>query len=246
MLLEHLSQAHDAASRRWKFIDAQVEWIHRTLLHGNRSRILDLCCGPCFYLQRLARLGHKGVGIDYSPASVLYGRDQAAAEGLDVTVIEGDIRHTEFGGPYDMAMMMSGELNVFRPEDVKSILSRVIRSLAPAGRLLVEVSTMEAIKWKATGVRWYGAQSGLWSGKPHIVLQESAWHEPSRTCVVRYYLVDSATALVRRYSATYQAYAPQDYEQSLRTAGFSDIRWVEGWSDIAGNGGMEALTARLM
>jgi hypothetical protein len=41
MLLEHLSQAHDAASRRFKIIDKHVDWIHTVLLSGQRKRILD-------------------------------------------------------------------------------------------------------------------------------------------------------------------------------------------------------------
>jgi hypothetical protein len=35
MLDEHLSQAHDAASRRSATIDRQVTWIQRTLLRGS-------------------------------------------------------------------------------------------------------------------------------------------------------------------------------------------------------------------
>ena len=46
MLREHLSQAHDAASRRTETIDQHVAWIHQTLLRDRPTRILDLGCGP--------------------------------------------------------------------------------------------------------------------------------------------------------------------------------------------------------
>ena len=42
MLQEHLSQAHDAASRRTEKIEKHVAWIHHTLLAGRPARILDL------------------------------------------------------------------------------------------------------------------------------------------------------------------------------------------------------------
>jgi len=42
MLREHLSQAHDHASRRLGIIDAHVGWIHSALLGGRPSRVLDL------------------------------------------------------------------------------------------------------------------------------------------------------------------------------------------------------------
>jgi hypothetical protein len=46
MLKEHLSQEHDAASRRTEHIDAHVDWIHRELLGERPARVLDLGCGP--------------------------------------------------------------------------------------------------------------------------------------------------------------------------------------------------------
>jgi 2-polyprenyl-3-methyl-5-hydroxy-6-metoxy-1,4-benzoquinol methylase len=68
MLYEHLSQKHGAASRRFDIIDKHVNWIHNQVLKGNPTRVLDLGCGPGLYTNRLARLGHSCVGIDFSPA----------------------------------------------------------------------------------------------------------------------------------------------------------------------------------
>ena len=65
MLAEHLSQSHDAASRRFDRIDRHVAWIHRELLEGVPTRVLDLGCGPGLYTSRLARLEHECVGIDF-------------------------------------------------------------------------------------------------------------------------------------------------------------------------------------
>ncbi|MGH9175344.1 MAG: class I SAM-dependent methyltransferase, partial [Vicinamibacterales bacterium] len=49
MLAEHLSEAHDHASRRAATIDDHVDWIERVPLEGRRARILDLGCGPGLY-----------------------------------------------------------------------------------------------------------------------------------------------------------------------------------------------------
>ena len=62
MLAEHLSQAHNAASRRFAIIDEHVAWIHHHVLGDRPARILDLGCGPGLYLNRLAQLGHRGTG----------------------------------------------------------------------------------------------------------------------------------------------------------------------------------------
>ncbi len=85
MLAEHLSQAHDAASRRAEIIDRHVDWIHRRWLGTRPARILDLGCGPGLYTSRLARLGHECIGIDYGPASVAYAVQCARRKNLHCT-----------------------------------------------------------------------------------------------------------------------------------------------------------------
>jgi len=85
MLEEHLSQEHDAASRRFATIDQHVDFIHQRLLSGRPVKLLDLGCGPGLYTSRLARLGHTCTGIDYSPASIDYAEKQAARESLPCT-----------------------------------------------------------------------------------------------------------------------------------------------------------------
>ena len=49
MLKEHLSQRHDAASRRTPTIKKHVNWIHNVVLDGKPSHVLDLGCGPGLY-----------------------------------------------------------------------------------------------------------------------------------------------------------------------------------------------------
>ncbi len=49
MLAEHLTQSHDAASRRFDKIDSHVACINRELLKGTSTRVLDLGCGPGLY-----------------------------------------------------------------------------------------------------------------------------------------------------------------------------------------------------
>ena len=74
MLVEHLAQEHDLASRRTEWMDKQVAWIHDHLLGREPARLLDLGCGPGFYSHRLAARGHHFRGIDFGPASIEYAQ----------------------------------------------------------------------------------------------------------------------------------------------------------------------------
>ena len=117
MLAEHLDQTHDLASRRTVRIERHLNWVHRALLSSKPSRILDLGCGPGFYANRLAALGHACTGIDYSPASIAYAVEHAPARGLPCVYVQDDIRNAAFGTGYDLVMCVFGEFNVFRQSD---------------------------------------------------------------------------------------------------------------------------------
>ena len=222
MLKEHLSQEHDAASRRFSVIDQHVDWIHDHVLETRPTKILDLGCGPGFYDSRLAEKGHTCVGIDFSPASVAYAKEHRGE--LPVSYQFGDIRKTDYGSGYGLVMFIYGEFNVFRGEEIKSILCKAHASLQPGGKLVLEPHTFDAIKIIGETVSsWSSAESGLFSPQPHLYLQENFWLEDSRTAVIRYFILDAATGEVTAHSQTMQAYTDQDYIALLEECGFGEI-----------------------
>ena len=226
MLTEHLSQAHDLASRRFEAIDTHIEWIHQKLLEGKRSKILDLGCGPGFYSSRLAKMGHECVGIDYSPASIKYAAEQAGKEKLSCKYLHEDIRKAEFVSGFDLVMLIYGELNVFRPADIKTILKKANHALVGDGILLLEPHSFDVVK--SIGEQpssWYSAKSGLFTDKPHICLDESFWDAQSSTATKRYFIIDASTVDVARYATTYQAYTEQQYRSLLKECGFEAIEF---------------------
>lgn len=221
MLGEHLSQEHDAASRRGAVIDAHVAWIHNAILNGTPAKILDLCCGPGLYTSRLARLGHECVGIDFSPASIRYARESAAREGAACTYHLGDVRSADYGDGYQLAMLIFGELNVFRPEDASLILGRARQALVDGAKLVLEAHTYAAVEAKGRGARtWRSSHGGLFSSKPHLLLEEPFWDEARHVATHRYFVIDAKTAQVTRYASSMQAYTEQAYRELLASSGF--------------------------
>ncbi|HUT58926.1 MAG TPA: class I SAM-dependent methyltransferase [Phycisphaerae bacterium] len=224
MLAEHLSDSHDAASRRGEKIDHHVQWIHRELCGGRATKVLDLCCGPGLYSSRLARLGHDCVGIDFSPASIEYARGQVQTEGLRCKYECGDVRTTAFGGPFGLAMLIFGEFNVFRPGEARALLADAYAALGKAGLILIEAHRLEAVeRIGGQGRSWYSADSGLFSDRPHVCLQESCWEQDTQTATVRYYVLDAQSGAVTRHAATYQGYTDAEYRALLSVAGFPEV-----------------------
>jgi SAM-dependent methyltransferase len=230
MLGEHLSQEHDAASRRFEHIDAHVDWIHRELLGGRPSRVLDMGCGPGLYASRLARLGHACTGIDFSPASIAYAREEAQRDGLACTYVQGDIRTVDYDTGFDLAMFIYGELNAFRPDGVETILRKTLGALSSGGALLLEVSRFEALEdWGKSGPSWYSSPSGLFSDRPHLCLEETFWDEGQHVVTRRFYVVDAETAEVTPHAMGTQAYADEEYRELLERCGFEDVVFLPSW-----------------
>jgi SAM-dependent methyltransferase len=219
MLKEHLSQKHDAASRRTPIIKKHVAWIHRFVLGDMPARILDLGCGPGLYSARLSALGHACRGIDFSPASVEYAVKRAP-KSCSYTL--GDIRTANFGTGYDLVMLIFGEFNVFRPEDARLILRKAHAALNPSGKLLFEVTTFDAVyEIGNQPATWYSAENELFADKPHLCLMESFWNNEQCVAIERYYIVDAANGEVTRYSASTQAYEEEQLVALIKEAGFN-------------------------
>ncbi len=222
MLVEHLSQSHDRASRRGSVIDQHVAWIHDSLLRGKRSRILDLGCGPGLYTTRFASLGHECSGIDFSPSSIDYAREQSVRQLRACDYRQADLRAVDYGAGFDLVMLIFGEFNMFSRQDALTILRKARQSLVPSGLLLIEAHTFDFVEAMGQAVpSWRSVPAGLFSGRPHLVLTEHFWHERRRVATQRTFVIDAGTSNVDRYVETTQAYTVEDYSSALTESGFS-------------------------
>jgi SAM-dependent methyltransferase len=239
MLREHLSQGHDLASRRSETIARHVDWIAREVLGPAPARLLDLGCGPGLYLQKLAAMGYRCRGIDFSPASIAYARSEAAGAGLSIDYEEADLRVAEFGPDeeFDAVMLIFGELNVFTPDAARDILRRACRALKPGGRLLLEPATQAAVQRMGTEApAWWSAQSGLFGDWPHLMLAESFWDEARQAATKRYYRIEAETGAVTRWASSQQAYTEAEHAALLEGCGFGEVRFYPAMaSDEAGD-----------
>lgn len=220
MLREHLSQVHDGASRRTELIERHVALIERVGLPQGPSRVLDLGCGPGLYALMLAERGHDVMGIDFSPASIEYAREEAAARSLTCRFELGDVRRVEYGGGYDLVMLLYGEINLFERHEAVDLLKRCVSALAPDGKLLLEVHSYDAVRTRGEAApRWSVVQAGLFSEAPHLRCDQGFWSEVGRIASGRHWIVDAASSEVTLYGWSMLAYDDAAYEALLADAG---------------------------
>jgi len=230
MLAEHLSQEHDLASRKREMVRTQVQWIHEHICINTPAKLLDIGCGPGLYIERFAALDYDCCGIDFSPASIEYARSQL---GDKARLVNGDIRSVEFGGGYELAMMVYGEFNVFSPDECRKILRKTFEALLPGGKLLLEVQTFEAVeRIGRTPNSWYKSGSGLlglFSDEPYICLIENHWFDKQQTALQQFHILDAADGIVTSYRSTTRAWTNDQYRQLLKEAGFTNVAIHSGW-----------------
>jgi SAM-dependent methyltransferase len=234
MLKMHLSQNHDMASRRDELIEKQVQWIQKEILKNNHSRILDVGCGPGLYIKKLTGLGHECTGIDFSPASIEYARQNCQ----EASFILDDIRNAHYGETFDVAMLLFGEINVFSPKECKLILKKMHDCLKPGGRVLIEAHLFDTItkmgkaqkSWFRSGnnhsnrSHWFDnvMNDCLFSSNPHIVLIENNWLEEEKVALSNFWVLEDDKE-VSHYVSTSQAYTNQDYITLLKEASLNNI-----------------------
>jgi len=229
MLAEHLSQDHDMASRRTEWIDRQVAWIHQDLLKGRSAAILDLGCGPGFYSHRLTMLGHSCHGFDFAPASIEYAQKHNPDKSRCRFVL-ADIRRAAFGGPYNLAMVLFGEFNVFSPAEVRAILRKVQASLAPQGILIIEAHTPEVVEnMGRSEPSQKRLDSGLFSDSPHLYRTESNWLAEQKVAVQTFYITEDGGAPAKKFHSTTKAWTDPELIALLKNTGFDEVTPCDNW-----------------
>jgi SAM-dependent methyltransferase len=123
---------------------------------GVRS-VLELAAGPAEHARELARRGLRAAALDQSPAMCAYATAQAKAAGVDVRVVEGDMRGFTITGPdgtgpnntgpgntgvlFDAAItMLNSVCHLFTLDDLVRHLIAVRASLVPGGLYIVELA----------------------------------------------------------------------------------------------------------
>lgn len=106
------------------------------------SEVLDVATGTGHVALAAARRFCRATGIDYVPALLAVARARAAAEGLDVTFIEGDTEHIPFpDARFDYVLSCIGAM--FAPDQERTA-SELLRVTSSGG-------TVGMVNWRPEG-----------------------------------------------------------------------------------------------
>ena len=107
---------------------------------GVRS-VLELAAGPAEHALQLARHGLRATALDRSPAMCAYAAARAESAGLELGVVEADMRDFSLPDRFDLAITMLNSLcHMFTLDDMVAHLTAVAAHQVPGGLYVVELA----------------------------------------------------------------------------------------------------------
>lgn len=129
------------------------------LAEARRSggRVLELACGTGRVLLPIASAGLPAVGLDLSVEMLSEARRKANDLGVDVELVQGDMRSFEVNGMFDLIFVASNSLlHLHESAELVSCFRAVARHLSASGRFVFDVFNPSVhMLASADGVRRY-------------------------------------------------------------------------------------------
>jgi SAM-dependent methyltransferase len=227
MLDAHLNPDNDAASRKHKTINKEVNHLISSGVLKPGDKVLDLGCGPGLYSSRLAKKGIKVTGIDISKYSLDYAGHYAAEKNLDIDYRLINFFDIDYSGIFDAVIQVNGELNTFSDDKRDELLEKLRKALIPGGHLIFDVTTRVTRMKEGLKNNWYASDGGFWRPDKHLVLERGFDYPEDSVWLDQYIIIDSAG--VKVYNNWFHDYDLDTIREVIQNAGF-DV--IETWNDL--------------
>lgn len=116
----------------------EVNTIWRLLALEPGQTVLDFGCGHGRIANALAAMGARVTGFDRSALFLAKARADAAALGVDVDYIQGDLREAKLEKSFDAALLWFTTLGYFTDAENARVLQNAFLALKPSGKLIIE------------------------------------------------------------------------------------------------------------
>lgn len=186
--------------------------------------VLDLCCGPGRWALALAARGRRVTGVDRSPYLLARARAAAADAGLELELVESDMRDFRRPAAFDLALCLFTSFGYFadRDEDL-AVLRLLHENLRPGGVGVVDVVGKECL------ARIFQPTSAEELPDGTVLVQRHAI-EDDWTRLRNHWSILGADGSVRSYEFALNIYSGQELRDRLHQAGFVAVSLHGDWA----------------
>ncbi|WP_097901748.1 class I SAM-dependent methyltransferase [Streptomyces sp. b94] len=186
------------------------------------TRVLDLCCGPGLFVVPLAARGYEVTGVDLSPSMLERARAACDAAGAKARLERADMLTYREPEAFDVVLNVFTSFGYFEAaEDNLRVLRNARESLAPGGRLLVDVMGKEVL------AGWIGRPKAVDLPDGSYVVQRDTVLDSWRRLRTDWTLVRGTMA--RTASITSWLYSAAELHALFEEAGFTDVECFGGF-----------------
>ncbi|MBN4074229.1 class I SAM-dependent methyltransferase [bacterium AH-315-D21] len=122
----------------------EAEFVVNALSLKPEDSVLDLACGQGRHAVLLAKQGFAVTGQDQSAEYLRDARAAAVRSGIDLPLVNSDMRSIPFDGHFDAVISMFTSFGYFASEsDNRMVLAEISKSLKPDGRVLIDLVNRE-------------------------------------------------------------------------------------------------------
>jgi SAM-dependent methyltransferase len=199
--------------------DREADLIWRLLELAPGMEVLDLACGHGRIANRLAAEGARVTGFDATPLFLERARADAAARGVDVDYVEGDMRELPWEERFDRVVCWFTSFGYFDDDDNRRVLREAHRVLRLGGRLLIENNNPAELlpRWLPSVVT---ERNGDFS------IDRSRFDPVTGRATTDRVLVRDGR--VRRFTFSVRMFMPVELRDWLLDAGFAAVDFYDG------------------
>ena len=219
-------------------IDTEVASIERLLAKRNatRGRVLELACGTCPHGILLAQHGFSVTGIDRSPAMLAAAARQAAAAGVSLQLIQGDITDFDLNTEsFDVALFMFETFPVITAyDDIVSHFRAVRRHMRPGGLYIIDLDTPKHGVGVSTE-EWGRRTLPLPNGSVEVWNEDfpGDWVEGTSHLVMRCRIVMDGVTYETADDWRFRVYSPWDLRVLVQTLERWALSGFYSWRDLS-------------
>jgi SAM-dependent methyltransferase len=202
--------------------DSETELILRLLDLPAGAEVLDAPCGHGRIANRLAGAGCRVSGLDSSRLFLDLARQRAAALGVEVEYVEGDLRELAFEARFDAVVNWFTSFGYFDDDGNRRVLEGFRRALKPGGVLLLEQASRDFLvaNIPPSGQAVWMTERGDDLQIDKVSFDPVAGRSHTERIIVR-------DGKVRRTDFTLAQPTAAQLADMLRAAGFDDIRALD-------------------
>jgi SAM-dependent methyltransferase len=210
---------------QWELAPGQVDAIIALLEIKPGASILDLCCGVGRHSLELARRGFQVTGVDRTAAYLQVARDKAAADKLDLELLQADMRQFVRPAAFDAAINLFTSFGYFEdPDEDRQVIDNLYKSLRPGGKLVLELMGKEVLARIFLPRDWRELPDGSLMLEERRVNRSWTWMD------ARWILIREGQRI--EYNISHRIYDGAGLTALLRDAGFES---VSVYGDFGGN-----------